>query len=442
MVALAAGVLVLTPSTHVIPAAVGLTRSTPRLLFQGVSFDTVQSELNKNVINLSETYRWGRADSARSWNVVVVVLESVRANPFGDEPVMPFLDSLRSAGLSAADVSAVVPHTNKSLVAILCGIPPRLSQSRAQASAPSCLPELLDDHGYDSAFFTPARLDFEQKDTLLAQMGFEEVYGDGSMSSEGFSRVNYFGSEDRIMLEPVLAWIRAKREAGDRYLASLLTLTSHHDYGVPSGFAVRHYVSDPIFNRYLNTLRYQDDFLRDLIGAMRRDGQLDDTIVVIVGDHGEAFGEHGLKFHSGVVYEEVLSVPLVVLAPAGADSVLAVGPRSQTDVLPTIADLIGFDETGGTLPGRSLLAPATERELYAAGWLENQSMSYRNGNLKYVYHFRRRPMQVFDVSVDPAELADLAPGMAPQHIESVERRLLSWRSSVNAFHDRYDRAVR
>ena len=442
MVALAAGALGLTPSISVAPAASALTKSTPQMLMRSVSLEGIQPEVEVKSINLSDTYRWMATDSTKFWNILVVVLESVRSDPRGPydasgEPVMPFLDSLGVVGMSAADASAVVPHTNKALVSILCGVPPRLSQGRSEIGVSSCLPELLADHGYDSAFFTPADLEFERKDTLLAQMHFAQVFGDGSMPAAGFSRVNYFGAEDRIMLEPALEWIRERREQGTPYLAAMLTLTSHHDYGVPSDFEVSDYAADATFNLYLNTLRYQDDFLRDLIGTMERSGQLDDTMVIIAGDHGEAFGEHGLRFHSGVVYEEGLSVPLIVLAPSGADSVVVDGPRSQTDILPTIADFLGFEESAGTLPGVSLQTPASDRELYSAGWLENQAMSYRSGGLKYVYHFRRRPMEVFDLAVDPGERSDLAPTMAPQHIQMVERQLLAWRSSVNAFHDRY-----
>jgi len=436
-------VLLFTPGIAVEPAASALRTSTPGMLLQATTFDADAFELEE--MALRDDYHWSRSDSTRRWNVVVVILESVRAEPLGygrDEAdrVMPFLDSLSRAGLRVEDMSAIVPHTNKALVSILCGIPPHLSQGRSEIRVPTCLPRLLDEHGYATAFFTPAKLEFERKDVLLDQMGFRERYGDGSWDGEGFTRVNYFGHEDLIILEPALDWMSEQRDVGRPYVASLLTLSSHHDYGLP-GIKERSWVADDAYNRYLNTLRYQDDFLRRMLRVMRERGELDDTIVVIVGDHGEAFAEHGLRFHSGVVYGEVLHVPAVILAPEGADSLTAGGVRLQTDILPTIADLLRVDQVGGKLPGATLRAPAPDRTTYAASWLENQSMSLRREERKYVYHFRRKPIEVFDLSSDPGELSDLSTTVAPSVLTNVERELLGWRASINAFHEGFGTVV-
>src|SRR5690606_33638062 len=84
-------------------------------------------------------------------------------------------------------------------------------------------------------------------------------------------------------------------------------------------------------------------------------GLLESTAIVIMGDHGDAFGEHGPRQHTLALYEETLHVPMLVHLPGGARAGERVrGPRQEIDVLPTIADILGFEIEGGRAPGRSV----------------------------------------------------------------------------------------
>ncbi|WP_456429459.1 sulfatase-like hydrolase/transferase [Rhodocaloribacter sp.] len=382
--------------------------------------------------------RFVPTEDVRRMNVVLIILESMRARsvtPY--EPALdttPFLDSLARRSLLVEHMYAVVPHTNKALTPILCGIYPEINQGEQARVPGACLPRLLEPFGYASAFFTPARLDFERKDAMLAEMGFEETFGDGDYSEEGFSRVNYFGSEDRIMMGPSLAWVDRQRAAGKPFLLTYLTLTSHHPYQTPTSFERRTFTKDdPDLNAYLNTLAYTDAFLADLFAAFEARGLVEETIFVIMGDHGEAFAEHGRRFHSAVIWDEGLRVPALIFSPAlFPEGERISGPRQQTDVLPTVAEALGFSLEGGPAPGRSLLEPVpAARKLYHAGWIENQSMAVREGTKKFIYHYRRRPMEVYDVAEDPYERRNLAGQYPEERLEAVEMELLLWRKRVN-----------
>lgn len=432
---IAVAALAFTPTRPLEPAAASLRQSTPQALFGfAARAAPASSETGATSIQVGPGYGWVATDSTKDWNVVLIVLESTRANTFG-AAATPFLDSLMAVSVSSREMAAVVPHTNKALVALLCGVPPPLNQGRSQVFVPTCLPDLLSDHGYHSAFFTPAQLAFEGKGEMLTQMGFDEAFGDEHWPEGDFAILNYFGREDAIVHQPSIEWMDARRAAGQPFLATFLTLAPHHDYGLPSRFEQVRYVPEDDRNAYLNALRYQDDFLRDLVRDMTRRGYLDDTVFIIVGDHGEAFGEHGLRYHSGVTYQEGLLVPAAVLAPTGELPTVSPGPSSHLDVVPTVRTLLGMDEEGGTLPGRSLLSGHDpSRRIYAASWLENQSMALRAGDMKYVYHYRRRPIEVFDLATDPQERQDLGASLAASERTAIERELLQWRASVNAFH--------
>jgi arylsulfatase A-like enzyme len=63
---------------------------------------------------------------------------------------------------------------------------------------------------------------------------------------------------------------------------------------------------------------------------------------VILGDHGEGFGEHGLKQHDNTIYDEGLHIPFLIHDPRRPESRRIEAPVTELDVLPTMADLLGF----------------------------------------------------------------------------------------------------
>lgn len=375
-------------------------------------------------------------------NIVIIVLESQRHPQFIENESFfsptPFLDALSRKSLVVENMYATVPHTNKALVPILCGIPPRIAQGDQPDIPGRCLPDLLREHGYRSAFFTPATLIFERKDELLRNMGFDRAFGDGDFDATGFERVNYFGLEERSMIDGSFEWIDEQVSGGNPFMAAFLTISPHHPYKTASHFPERSFVKNrPDYNAYLNALSYVDDFVARLMDGFGQRGLREATVFVIVGDHGEAFGEHGLRFHSAVPYDEVLKVPALVYAPGRVNPDTARGPREQIDIPPTITELAGFAVTAGSLPGTTLTSDVSRgRPLYHAGWIENQSMALREGNTKYVYHFGRRVMERYDMRLDPFERRPYELEETDAEYERVAADLHIWRARVNASYER------
>jgi arylsulfatase A-like enzyme len=118
-----------------------------------------------------------------------------------------------------------------------------------------------------------------------------------------------------------------------------------------------------LLDLYDGEIAYVDQELGRLLDFLRASGQYDDTLIVVAGDHGEAFGEHGDFVHGHLAYEEVMHVPLIVKFPAsmgvqgGAVDALA----QLTDIAPTVLDALGLGHLAGDMQGVSLL-PAVPSE--------------------------------------------------------------------------------
>lgn len=392
-----------------------------------------------------------QAGAGQKRNVVMVYLESTRANaatPFDEEQqalppeeqVTPFLQQLSKSSLMAEQFNAVVPHTSKSLTASHCGMVPPVDADNSEAdedSLPSkCIPELLGEEGYESAFFQSATENFERRRELVSNFGYDDFYPLEAMNIGGYDEVNYFGYEDDIMLPPSQQWLA--ENGAEPFLASYLTVTAHHDYNVPPDFEKHPFVEDEQLNDYYNTLHYQDQFLANLFQQYEEMGLYQNTVFVVVSDHGEAFGEHGRSQHDNVPYNEGTHVPILVHDPQNPQPMRYESPSNHTDILPTLMEALGYRIEGGEYPGISLFGQEKENRIHRMSCFQpfNCLMSIKDGE-KYIYHYGNEPEEYYDLSEDPLELDNIADEQPSEKLERRRDDLLSWRAGVDEIYEDY-----
>jgi len=375
---------------------------------------------------------------AGSLNLVVVVLESTRASGtslYGESPATtPFLAALARQSAVVQRAYAVVPHTSKALVAVLCGFEPApaldVIGSRKGGMAGRCLPDLLAEQGYATAYFQAPKKTFERRPKLVKNMGFERFWSGDMTKQEGLKKINYFGYGDEVMVEPTRAWLA--EEAKEPFFAAYLTSNTHHPYGLPEQFEEQRYSKNKKLNAYLNTIRSTDEVLERLMNLYREAGLWERTVFVVVGDHGEAFGEHGLKSHDNVMYDEGIRVPLLFRVP-GREASLIPGPLNQLAIAPTALDLLGYGVTGGDYLGESAFKRAAEPVLFATCYQSAHCAAMIRGDKKLIYHFGDRPPLLFDLKADPGERRNLASSH-PGEVQRLSRETEDWRLALRQTH--------
>jgi arylsulfatase A-like enzyme len=163
---------------------------------------------------------------------------------------------------------------------------------------------------------------------------------------------------------------------------------------------------------YRERLALTDAKLSKLIETMKNRGFDRNTLTILLSDHGEAFGEHGLFGHTNSVYEELLRIPLIMKGPLLPSGERVLFPVSLIDIMPTILDWTGIDFEN-RLPGESLMAiwdrpgkENTNRLIFA----EQQRSFYTtiNGRYKYIEYPETGQKYLFDIFADPNETIDLA----------------------------------
>jgi phosphoglycerol transferase MdoB-like AlkP superfamily enzyme len=380
----------------------------------------------------------GTAGIDRPRNVVMITMESLRSeattigNP--DRDTTPFLADLAERSLVAENAFTVVPHTSKALTASNCGyVPPldtKLTESEPAGLPSTCLPGLLREQGYRTGFFQSAVGEFERRPDLIRNLGYDDFFPVEAFPTAGFGRANYFGWEDDIMLEPSRDWVR---QQGDQpFLMTYLTVTGHHDYRLPDTFALEHLSDDEELNNYLNGARYVDRFVSKVFAMLAEEGHADDTVVVVMADHGEGFGEHGLRQHDNTIYDEGIKVPYLVYDPSDQRGRSVQRPVTTMSVPATVTQALGFRVTGGLAREQSLYADGPDAPVRVACQSDNRCLASIEGSTKYVHHFGNRPDEVFDLAADPEELHNRIAEVDPERLKALRADLLHWRSEVRS----------
>jgi len=379
----------------------------------------------------------------RPMNVVQIVLESegwdatTLANP--KLKTTPYIAQLAKKSLLAKRAYTVLPHTSKSLVGSQCGIAPPIdtvaTEQHPGGTGGRCFASMLNDQGYSTAFFQSATRLFEGRDKVVRNFGFQHFYPWQSFDTKGFSTVNTLGYEDDIMVKPSLRW--AEKHRNKPFAMTYMTVTAHTEYVPPKGWPIVHYVDDKHHNIYLNTVRYQDRFVRHIIEGFTKKGLADNTIFVIMGDHGDGFREHGRRLHSDTIWDEAARIPLLIYAPGLPE---LAGKTIETPVVnsavpPTLVDLMGYRVRGGAYENKSMLSGAG-KPFHVSCWDPSQCAAlitpatYR----KFIYFYGQRPSELFDVRSDPGERHDLIATLSDAKRKRIERGIELWTAEVNARH--------
>jgi arylsulfatase A-like enzyme len=346
---------------------------------------------------------WYRRPSRVPINVVLVTLDTTRADrlsPYGFMgAVMPGLDELAREAVVFDQAYTVAPLTLPAHTSLFTGLLPPNHSVRDNGSPPlaahfTTLAEVLRDRGYcTGAFVSSVVLD---PDRGLAQ-GFDRY--DGVLDATRLPQRR----ADEVM-DDAIRWLDEERVCPMFLWAHLYD--AHRPYDPPEPFRSRH------FDPYLGEIAFAESQLTRLLGALRTRRLLDNTLVVVVADHGESLGEHGEENHGMLLYESVLRVPLIVRLPRHLRASGAAGARvgdvvRLTDVMPTILDVLGIDSPGsdgvslvGAMNGQRLSLDAYAESTYPLRFGASPLRMLRDDRFKLI---DAPSPEFYDLAGDPFE---------------------------------------
>jgi len=163
---------------------------------------------------------------------------------------------------------------------------------------------------------------------------------------------------------------------------------------------------------YENEIAYNDKHFGALVKLLKAEGIYDETMIIVSADHGEEFWEHSSCGHGHNVYEELISVPLVVRWPAGFPAGRFEAGAEGVDLLPTLMEVFGGAfPAGAAQQGRSLLPQLRAKGGYPqarmASHLGKDRFGFAVGSAKLVFK-GRAALEAYDLKADRGELKDVS----------------------------------
>jgi phosphoglycerol transferase MdoB-like AlkP superfamily enzyme len=349
-------------------------------------------------------------------NIVLFVMESTPASVIGlyndSITVTPNLKKWRSISTRYNNMYAHMPSTPNSMLSMVAGIYPKLSfRSLLQDTLSDkmvTIPNELLKKNWTTSFFSSADLRFGNMDSFARKSGFETI-GDSKTIDCSFDKFRITNSsldglDDRCIAQQYLRWTDDHKK--QHKFSMLWTNQTHQPYFFDRDKEVQ-YSKNGELNHYLNAIKYSDEAFGILMEGLQRRGMLNNTVVIVVGDHGEAFGSHDQFNHGSHIYDENVHIPGIVYSPVlckgGTDDRVA----GLIDLPPTIGAIAGIKKSD-FWQGRSLFSKQERKEAFYICPYSDFLCGLRDGKWKYIYNATTNTSELYDLEKDPLETNNVA----------------------------------
>jgi phosphoglycerol transferase MdoB-like AlkP superfamily enzyme len=388
---------------------------------------------NKNILMPSYENKFRQAGIK---NVVFFVLESTPAEyitPYNPTyNATPFLNSIKSSAVLFDAFYAHAPATNKSMVSMLCGTLPYLSYKTITAEKPAIewpsITSELKSSGYRTSFFNSGDNRFLGAENFLKNRKMDTVQdfrtgacNEVNFSKERFANKNLDGIKDSCLTVNFLNWVDTKDTRP--FFSMIWTFQTHYPY-YSTGKSIDFNTNNEFLGKYLNGLHEGDEALKELVEGLQKRNLLNSTLIIVVGDHGEAFGRHGQTSHAGGIYEENLHIPLILINPIlfHGEHLTQVGGIS--DIAPTIFSIIN-KPIPENWQGENLFSINRRKKVYFFNPYSDILFGFREGDFKFIYNATGNVYSLFDLKKDPHEEYNIADKNKP-YVEESKKQLNAW----------------
>ena len=351
------------------------------------------------------------------WNVVVVVLEStggdyVFSTKYGNQVPMRFLKRLSEKSLLMTNHVSPANTTPRGSFSVFSGLFPdpqlKMFVTRKDVRIPSMLQFL--GGGYDAFLVYNGSLDWFFPHGFFRNNDFE-MFG---MENVHRKRWRHGPTNGRNEVQMVDFFLERLKRAKGPFFAVYHSYAAHWpyiDYGPEFDVfgSNRPKIHDWVY-RYYNNLRLMDMQIERIYHTLEKMGRLSDTVIVVTGDHGQAFGKHpGNWIHSRASFMENYRVPLVIFSP-GLRQPLVINKRTQhADILPTVLSLMGVSYNPRLVQGENILKKAFRRRYdFMYGNERTLSTIDRQTDIKLQLGLKNGQCWVYDLRRDPEETKRLS----------------------------------
>jgi len=364
-----------------------------------------------------------------SWNIIIFIMESVGTRYMFDNSLenpipMPFLNRLTKEGWYLKRHFTTSNISTKAIFSILSGLYDLFDKEAFGIRADAYVPSIFNFIGknYESFLVTPSPIRWYFPVEFVKNSGLKEIHHFDNLPFRIKEELHPFGRYiGRDETETVDFFLKRIEKAKEPFLGIYISFAAHlpyFDYG-PKYRIIEN--DGHLIKRYYNNLYLLDNMIRLIYERLEKSGLLERTILVILGDHGQAFGQHHEDnyMHHRYSYNENLETPAIFYQPKLFKPRSLEFPTSHIDILPTLLDAVGIPFDPLLLNGESLFNnPLRRKFIFFYG--QEGTISCLDSNLiKVQYSIKNSKCWAFDLKNDPDEKNPLDCSLFKSQIEAL-----------------------
>lgn len=308
-------------------------------------------------------------------NVLIIIWESLTAKAvdfqFESQEVVPFFNKLKNESIYFNNFYASGDRTDKGLVAVLSGYPAQPTQSIVKnPDKNGKLPMLSKDfsqNGFQTEFYYGGETEFANIKSYLFNGNLQNIYDVHAFPED--SAYSKWGVHDHLVFEKFLndhSFGRSKP-----FFSTLLTLSSHQPYEIPKQST---FESEDEPAQFYNSLQYSDKALQDFIEKAKQSSWWNNTVVIILGDHGHKFPNLDSRTSD-------FKIPMIWTGGAVKKARLVNKVFSQTDLSKTLLNQLNINSSEYKW-SKDIFNPNTNSWAY---WAFNDGFGFKNSKGSFLF---------------------------------------------------------
>ena len=365
-----------------------------------------------------------RIERGKRYNIIFYVFESTAQKYIGltyrGKRVTPTWDRLQQNSFVAENHYANYPLSVNAMTSFWSSVydlpGKRWITQDYPALKVASISEVLSRNGYRTMLLHTGNLDNFYHRNYLKHRKIDLIRDFRQLRRSEYRNPTGWSADDRSMVKPAVRFM--KQEPGRPFFVTFFPSMPHHPYAAPEEkfrltAAELSIDSTPerrkTWLRYLNALHYADLTLDHLLETLKKEDLLENTLLFLFADHGEAFYQHPGNFlHALYLYEENVHVPFLIYnKKMFPRRVTYSGISRHIDIAPTVLDMlrVGQEKEYQGLP---LLAPHTQQLALLHTYWNRQFLGLRDEHWKYILNVRDRREELYDLRQDGDERTNLA----------------------------------
>ena len=371
------------------------------------------------------------AKNGRPWNLIIFVMESVGTRYIfdtsdGNAMPMPFLRRISREGWYLKRHFTTSNVSTKAVFSIFSGLYDFFTKETFGTRPDADVPAVYNwvGQGYDRFLVTPSSISWYFPTKFVINNGLSEIHSYENLKfeiKEEFHSLGHYIARDEVQTTDFFN--QRLHKAKEPFLGIYISFAAHFpyfDYG--EDYRIR---KDDVhlISRYYNNLNLLDHMIERMVDQLREQGLLDHTLLVILGDHGQAFGQHRPNnfMHYRYSYNENLETPAIFYQPRLFKPKTFEFPTSHIDILPTLLDAMRIPYPPTVFDGNSLFSHKTRQfPIFFYGYEESIS-SLDSHLLKVQQSLKKNNCWAFDLKLDPDEKNPLDCSSYPVQLETLHK---------------------